>query len=159
MFHDGLVYVTIGQDPLHGAGRGALTCLTVDGAGEIGASGVLWRYLGIGRSLSTVSVADGLVYAAEHAGKVHCLDAATGRLEWVYDTRDEIWSSTLVADAKVYVGTRRGLTVLQAGRERKHLADVRLGSAVWSVPTAANATLYVASQKHLFAVEDQGELP
>ncbi|MFM7206875.1 MAG: PQQ-binding-like beta-propeller repeat protein [Planctomycetaceae bacterium] len=159
VFHDGLVYVTIGQDPLHGAGRGALTCLKVEGAGEIGASDVLWRYLGIGRSLSTVSVADGLVYAAEHAGKVHCLDAATGRLEWVYDTRDEIWSSTLVADAKVYVGTRRGLTVLQAGRERKHLADVRLGSAVWSVPTAANARLYVASQKHLFAVEDQGELP
>jgi hypothetical protein len=106
-----------------------------------------------------VSVAEGLVYAAEHAGKIHCVDAATGETVWVYDTREEIWSSTLVADGKVYVGTRRGLTVLQAGRERKHLADVRLGSAVWSVPTAANGTLYVASQKHLFAIEDQGELP
>ena len=157
--HEGRIYVTIGQDPLHGSGRGALTCLRADGSGDVSQTGVLWRYLGIGRSLSTVSVADGLVYAAEHAGKVHCLDAVTGDLVWAYDTRDEIWSSTLVADGKVYVGTRRGLTVLQAGRERKHLADVRLGSAVWSVPTAANGTLYVASQKHLFAVEDQGELP
>ena len=64
-----------------------------------------------------------------------------------------------MADGKVYVGTRRGLTVLQAGRERKHLADIRLGTAVWSVPTAANVTLYVASQKHLFAVEKKGEMP
>ncbi|MCE9629162.1 MAG: PQQ-binding-like beta-propeller repeat protein [Planctomycetia bacterium] len=159
VFHGGRIYVTIGQDPLHGAGRGAITCLRADGSGDVSLSGVVWRYLDIGRSLSTVSIADGLVYAAEHTGKIHCLDAATGTREWVYDTREEIWSSTVVADAKVYVGTRRGLTVLQAGRERKHLADVRLGSAVWSVPTAANGTLFVASQKHLFAVENRGELP
>jgi len=100
-----------------------------------------------------VSVADGLVYAAEFAGKVHCVDAATGTLEWVHDTREEIWSSTLVADGKVYLGTRKGLVVLQAGREKKHLADIRLGSPVWSVPTAANGTLFVATQKNLFAVE------
>lgn len=159
VFHAGRIYVTIGQDPLHGAGRGALTCVRPDGAGDVGQTGVVWRYLGIGRSLSTVSAANGVIYAAEHAGKVHCLDAATGELKWVYDTREEIWSSTLVADGKIYVGTRRGLTVLQAGRERKHLADIRLGSPVWSVPTAANRTLFVASQKHLFAVEDRGELP
>ena len=159
VFHDGRIYVTIGQDPLHGAGRGALTCLRADGTGDVSHGGVLWRYLGIGRSLSTVSVVDGLVYAAEHAGKIHCLDATTGELAWVYDTREEIWSSTLAADGKIYVGTRRGVTVLAAGRERKHLADVRLGTPVWSVPTAANGTLYVASQKHLFAVEDQGEMP
>lgn len=159
VFHDGLVYVTIGQDPLHGSGRGAITCLRPDGSGDVSHTGVVWRYLGIGRSLSTVAVADGLVYAAEHEGKVHCLDARTGELVWAYDTREEIWSSTLVADGKVFVGTRRGLTVLRAGRDREHLADVRLGSAVWSVPTAANGTLYVASQKHLFAVEDRGDTP
>jgi outer membrane protein assembly factor BamB len=99
-----------------------------------------------------VSLADGLVYAAEHAGKIHCLDAATGSLVWAYDTREEIWSSTLVADGKVFVGTRRGLTILAAGRERRHLADIRLGTPVWSVPTAANGTLFVASQKNLWAV-------
>ena len=159
VIHDGRIYVTIGQDPMHGAGRGALTCLRADGSGDVSETGVVWRYLGIGRSLSTVSVVDGLVYAAEHAGKVHCLDAATGQIAWVYDTRDEIWSSTLVADGKVYVGTRRGLTVLRAGREREHLADIRLGTPVWSVPTAANGTLFVASQKNLFAIEEQGEMP
>jgi outer membrane protein assembly factor BamB len=153
------IYVAIGQDPVHGPGRGALSCIALDGRGDITASGRVWQYTGIGRSLSTVAVADGLVYAAEHAGKVHCLDAATGRLHWVHDTREEIWSSTLVADGKVWIGTRKSLVVLAAGRERRVLAEMRLGTPVWSVPTAANKTLFVASQRNLWAVEERGEMP
>jgi outer membrane protein assembly factor BamB len=150
--HGSRIYVAIGQDPVHGAGRGALSCIATDGQGDVTKTSRVWQYLGIGRTLSTVSLADGLVYAAEHAGKIHCLDAATGSLVWVHDTREEIWSSTLVVDGKVFAGTRRGLTILAAGRERRHIADVRLGTPVWSVPTAANGTLFIASQKNLWAV-------
>ena len=153
------VYVGIGQDPVHGPGRGALSCIAIDGKGDITNSGRVWQYTGIGRSLSTVAVADGLVYAAEYAGEVHCLDAATGRLHWVHDTREEIWSSTFVADGKVWIGTRKSLIVLAAGLEKKVLADIKLGTPVWSIPCAANKTLFVASQKNLWAVEDQGEMP
>ncbi|MFM7107429.1 MAG: PQQ-binding-like beta-propeller repeat protein [Planctomycetaceae bacterium] len=149
---DDRIYVGIGQDPVHGPGRGALSCIAVDGRGDVTDTAVRWRYTAIGRSLSTVSVADGLVYCAEHAGKVHCLDADTGAIQWMHDTREEIWSSTLVADGKVFIGTRKGLVILAAGRERKVLAEVKLGTPVWSVPCAANGTLFVASQKNLWAV-------
>lgn len=153
------VYVGIGQDPVHGPGRGALSCIAIDGTGDITKSGKVWQYTGIGRALSTVAVADGIVYAAEYAGKVHCLDAASGRLLWLHDTREEIWSSTLVADGKVWIGTRKSLVVLAAGPEKKVLADIKLGTPVWSIPSAANKTLFVASQKNLWAVEEQGEMP
>jgi outer membrane protein assembly factor BamB len=146
------VYVAIGQDPIHGPGRGALSCLTIESQGSALRATKVWQYLGIGRTLSTVSIAGGLLYVAEHAGKVHCLDAATGDLMWVHDTREEIWASTLVVDGKVFVGTRKALTVLAAGRERRHIADIKLGTPVWSVPTAANGTLFVTSQKNLWAV-------
>lgn len=146
------VYVAIGQDPIHGPGRGALSCIAIGGHGDVTETARVWQYTAIGRSLSTVSVADGLVYAAEHAGKVHCLDAATGALVWIYDTREEIWSSTFVVDGKVFVGTRKALVVLAAGRERRKIAENRLGTPVWSVPTAANGTLFVASQRNLWAV-------
>ncbi len=146
------VYVAIGQDPIHGPGRGALSCLAIEGQGNSLRATKVWQYLGIGRTLSTVSIAGGLLYVAEHAGKVHCLDAATGDLMWVHDTREEIWASTLVVDGKVFVGTRKALTVLAAGRERRHIADIKLGTPVWSVPTAANGTLFVTSQKNLWAV-------
>lgn len=156
---DKKIFLAIGQDPLHGPGRGSLSCIALDGKGDITQSGRVWQYLGIGRTLSTVSVAEGCVYAAEHAGKIHCLDAATGRLYWMHDTREEIWSSTMVADGKVYIGTRKGLTVLAAGKEKQHLADIKLGTPLWSVPVAANKTLFIASQRNLWAVEEQGEIP
>ncbi len=153
------IYVAIGQDPVHGPGRGALSCIAVDGAADGGEARLLWQYTGIGRALSTVAVDDGLVYAAEYAGKVHCLDAETGGLVWFHDTQDEIWSSTLVVDGKVYIGGRKTFTVLSAGRQKKTLAQIKLGSPVWSIPCAANKTLFVASQRNLWAVEEQGEMP
>ena len=156
---DGRIYVSIGQDPLHGSGRGALSCINPSGQCEISDQRCVWRYQAIGRSLSTVAVADGYVYAAELFGKIHCLDATSGSLNWVHDTNEEIWSSTFVADGKIYIGTRRGLTILAAGPKKRHIADIRLGSESCSVPTAANGVLYVASQKHLWAVAEQDANP
>lgn len=49
--------------------------------------------------------------------------------------------------------------VLAAGSEKKLLAQIRLGTPVWSIPCAANKTLFVASQRNLWAVEEQGEMP
>ncbi len=159
VFYDNRVYVTIGQDPVHGPGAGALSCIVPDGRGDVTHSRCAWQYCQIGRSMSTVSCAGGLVFAAEHAGKVHCLDAQSGQVYWVHNTGEEIWSSTLVADGKLYIGTRRGLVVLAAERQERLLADIRLGSAVWSAPTAAGGKLFVASQRNLWAVKDKGELP
>jgi outer membrane protein assembly factor BamB len=159
VIYENRLYVTIGQDPLHGRGRGALSCIDPTGTGDLTKSHCLWQYTDMGRSMSTVSIADGLLYVAETWGKIHCLDARTGEVQWIYDLDDEIWSSTFVADGKVYIGTRSGLTVLAAGKKKEHLADIKLGSPVWSVPSAANGVLYVASQKNLFAVKDKGEMP
>ena len=153
VFYKNRVYVTIGQDPQHGRGRGLLTCIDATKTGDVTSRGTIWSYDQIDRSLSTVSIADGLVYAADMPGRVHCLDAESGRRYWVYDCHSDIWTSTLVVAGKVFVGTRKGLCVLAAGREPKLLATVRLGSAVRSMPVAANGTLYVASQRYLWAVD------
>ena len=154
VFYKNRVYVTIGQDPLHGRGRGLLTCIDATKTGDITSSGRIWSYDKIDRSLSTVSIADGLVYAADMPGRVHCLDAETGQCYWVQDCGADIWTSTLVVDGKVFVGTRKGLWVLAAGRYPKVLATIRLGTAIRSMPVAANGTLFIASQRYLWAVED-----
>jgi outer membrane protein assembly factor BamB len=153
-FYENRVYVAIGQDPQHGRGRGLLTCIDAMKTGDITSSGKIWSYDKIDRSLSSVSIADGLVYAADTPGRVHCLDAETGRCYWMHDCRSDIWTSTLVADGKVFVGTRNGLCVLAAGKSPAALATIPLGlgSAVRSMPVAANGTLYVASQRFLWAV-------
>jgi outer membrane protein assembly factor BamB len=152
VFVNNRVYVAVGQDPRHGRGKGILHCIDATRAGNISQTGSLWSYDKLDRTLSTTSVANGLVIIADVTGAVHCLDAETGRCYWVHPTNAETWGSTLVADGKVYLGTQKSFWVLGANKELKVLHEIRLGAPVWCTPIAANGVLYVASEKYLWAV-------
>jgi outer membrane protein assembly factor BamB len=158
--HDGLVYAPIGQDPEHGEGMGNLVCIDPSGEGDVTKSHQVWSYGKINRSLSTLSVQDGLLFAADYSGFVYCLDAKTGEEYWVHDTLAHIWGSTLVADGKVYIGNEDSyLTILPATKELDEdaIVEVDMMSPVYSSPVVANGTLYVATHTHLFAIREDVE--
>jgi outer membrane protein assembly factor BamB len=47
----------------------------------------------------------------------------TGGAVWVHDTVGDFWASPLVADGKVFIGSRKGdFWIMAAGREKKVLA-------------------------------------
>ena len=139
------VYVALGRDPEHGRGRGALHCVDATGTGDITKSGQVWLYQGLDRTLSTASVADGLVYLSDVAGRLHCLDADTGKCYWIHATQSETWGSTLVADGRVYMPTSKYLWVLKAGKTLEVLDRINLGSRICASPVVANGTLYLAT--------------
>jgi len=140
------IYVAIGRDPEHGRGRGALYCLDATRTGDITKTGRLWTYQGLDRTLSTVSIADGLVYVCDVGGRLHCVDAETGQCYWVRETGSAVWGSTLVADGKVYMPTPKGLFVLTAGKQKKVLSQINVGATIYATPVVANGTLYIASR-------------
>lgn len=143
---DGVIYAAIGQDPEHGSGVGRLTAATASGD-------TLWTYDGIHRSISTVAVSRGIVYAADYDGNLHALDAKTGALHWVYETGAHIWGSPYVVGKQVYLGDEDGvLHVLKAGKKRKVLNQIALPAPIYSTPIQANGVLYVATQTHLYAI-------
>jgi outer membrane protein assembly factor BamB len=154
VFYRNRVYVAIGQDPRHGIGKGCLTCIDATKTGDTSAYGAVWRYQTIGRSLSTVAIADGLVYAADLGGQLYCLDAETGKGVWSQKLGAHVWGSPLVADGKVYLGTEKGdLWILRAGRNKQVLATIPMHGPVYATPVAANGVLYVATHKWLYAVK------
>ncbi len=155
VFHNNRVYAAVGQDPEHGDGVGFLSCINASGSGDITQTGKIWTYNKIRRTMSTPSIAEGLLYISDYAGRVHCLDAETGQEIWIHDTQSHIWGSTLYADGKIFVGNEDGIvTVLAAGKEKKVLKEIELNSPVYSTPIVANGILYVASQTHLYAIEE-----
>lgn len=153
VFYKQRIYVAIGQDPAHGRGKGLLYCIDATQTGDITKTGCIWSYDALDRSMSTVTISDGLVYATDVAGRLHCLDAETGGVQWVHDTKAETWGGALVADGKLFFGNKRDFFVLAAGRQLKVLSEIRLGSPAYSTPIAANGVLFVASQKYLWAVK------
>ncbi len=75
------------------------------------------------RTLSSCAVHDGLVYAADLLGILHCLDAATGKHCWTHDTGKYVWSSPYYVDGKVYLGTDDDVVwVFGHGRQKRILA-------------------------------------
>ena len=157
VFYKNRVYVPTGQDPEHGEGVGRLVCLDATKTGDISKTGVIWDYKGIHRSISSVSIdpTTGLLFIGDFSGFVHCLDAETGKLNWVYDMKAHMWGSTMVADGRVYVGDEDGDFVVLAakgGSKAQVLSETNLGAPVYSTPVIANGIMYVASQTHLFAI-------
>ncbi|MCR9246912.1 MAG: PQQ-binding-like beta-propeller repeat protein [bacterium] len=151
--HDGRVFVAIGQDPEHGEGVGNLVC--VDSKGKL-----VWSYDKIHRSLSTLSVWNGMVFVADYSGYLYCFDAATGKLHWQYDTSAHIWGSTLVVDGRVYVGIEDGFLVSAPATkefDKKTVKEIDFGVPIYSSPIAANGTLYLATHTHLYAIAKKGE--
>ncbi|MGI8784100.1 MAG: PQQ-binding-like beta-propeller repeat protein [Acidobacteriota bacterium] len=154
--YNGLIYIANGQDPEHGEGVGHLYCIDGTKRGDITETGRVWHYDKIRRSVSTAAIYDGLIYYPDFSGFVHCLDAKTGQVYWVHDLFAAVWGSPLVADGKVYVGDEDGdVVVLQAGKEKKVLAESNLGSAVYSTPVPANGVLFLNSRNELFALQEK----
>ena len=93
------------------------------------------------------------MYLADLSGFVYCIDAETGEVQWKYDAFAAIWGSALVADGKVYIGDEDGdVAILEAGRELEVLAEINMGSSVYTTPVADGGILYIASRNRLFAI-------
>ena len=144
------IYVAIGQDPEHGEGVGALTC--IDPSKGEGQDAIVWQFKEIGRTISTPSIVDGLVYISDYAGKLYCLDAETGQKYWEHDTLSHIWGSTTVVDGKVFLGNEDGeLAILKAGKEYEEINTVEFPASIYSSVVVANNTFYVTTGTHLYA--------
>jgi outer membrane protein assembly factor BamB len=153
VFSGGRVFMAVGQDPDHPNGIGHFYAIDPAGKGDITASGMVWHYDKLRRSISTAAVADGFAYIADMQGVLHCVDAATGKPAWTFDMMAAVWGSPLVADGKVYIGDQDGdVAILKAGAELKKIAEIDMGNSVYSTPVPANGLLYVMTRSDLFAI-------
>ena len=161
VFYRNRVYIAIGGDPRHGSrdSKGNLVCIDATKTGDITHTGEIWHYDKLNQCVATVAIADGLVYALDESGMVHCLDAETGHCYWTYTVLQKGVESTscslLVADGKVFVGKN----ILTAGKELKPLATEMISSPVYSTPCVANGVIFTVHGKWLYAICDKGDKP
>ena len=69
-----------------------------------------------------------------------------------------VWGSTLVVDGRVYLGDEDGdIVVLQAGKTKKILAEMNMGSAVYATAVPAHGRLFLNNRNQLFALSVEGK--
>jgi len=156
VIQDDKVFLCVGQDPEHGEGVGHLYAIDGSKRGDITETGKVWHLGGddFHRSMSTVAVADGLVYAADLSGFLYCLDQKTGKPHWKYDTFSAIWGSPYVVDGKMMLGTEDGeVLVFEHGKTMKKLFANNMENSVYTTPVASNGVLYVTNRRALFAIQ------
>ena len=147
------VYIANGQDPEHGEGVGHMYCIDATKRGDITKTGLVWQYDKIRRSISTPAIKDGIVYESDFSGFLHCLDAKTGQVYWVHDLFAAVWGSPVLIDDKLYLGDEDGdVIIMQAGKTKKVLGEMNMGSSVYSTPVPANGVLYISNRNQLYAL-------
>ena len=157
IIYDNKIYIANGQDPEHGEGIGHLYCIDATKRGDLTTAGLVWHFDKIRRSISTGALHEGLLYYPDFSGFLHCIDAKTGKELWQHDMFAAIWGSPLVADGKVYLGDEDGdIVIMQAGPEKKLIAEMNMGSSVYSSPVPANGALFIMNRNQLWAIAATG---
>lgn len=184
VFYENSVLIAVGQDPEHGEGVGYLWRIDATKKGDLSAevgeigekgkpnenSGIIWVYGGeaapeegedpeaiFRRTMSTVAVSDGMVFAADLSGFVHCIELKTGKRHWVHDMLSGVWGSPLVADGKVFIGNEDGtLTIFKASKDKAEILakkDTVNYSSIYSTPTFSNGVMFLSDRTRLYAVD------
>lgn len=113
------------------------------------------------RSCGTVAIKDDVLYIADFSGLFHCINAKTGKRNWIYDLLAQAWGSPLIVDGHVYIGDEDGdIAIFKHSADPKVAMDdeepineVYMENSVYSTPIVANGVLYIANKSHLFAIE------
>jgi len=154
VFHRNRIYLAGGGDVFWGKNEAWLKCIDATKTGDITGNGVIWSYPLQKHVMATPAIYHGLVFIADCGRAFHCVDAETGKAYWTEEIKGDTWASPLVADGKVYLGTRSGeFYVFAASKEKKLLAAVDFGNPISATATAANGVLYVATMTRLFALQ------
>ena len=92
-----------------------------------------------------------------YSGFLHCLDAKTGEVYWTHDLFAAVWGSAMLIDGKLYIGDEDGdVLIMQEGKTKKVIAEMNMGSSVYSTAVPANGVLYITNRNQLYALAETG---
>lgn len=125
---DNRIYVGLGRDCYYTNtqdGMGRYMCWEVTDPSK--EPNLQWETFDVKRTQCTASVKDGLVFIADMAGFLHCLDADTGESIWQEELgKKVILKSQMIADGKVYVAEGRTMFVFEESRSKTKISESKL---------------------------------
>jgi outer membrane protein assembly factor BamB len=147
---DGIVYCVGGRS-------GGGLAVKAGGKGDVTSTHRIWTIKKGSNVTSPVLHEGHLYWMHENNGIAFCADAKTGEIvyEEKVDRADQVYSSAVLAEDRIYYVTRTGRTAVVAAKPKYELIAFnefgRVG-AFNASPALADGKLYIRSDKYLFCV-------
>jgi outer membrane protein assembly factor BamB len=133
--------------------RGPYMAIRTGGRGDVTRSHVQWSVPTGAPYVSSLVHYDGLIYMANDAGIVTCVDAKTGEKVWQERIASIFTASPVAGDGKVYLRSETGEgIVLRAGREPRVLERNPLGERMVASPAVSKGQIFIRTDAHLVGI-------
>lgn len=130
-----------------------LWAIRVTGNGDVTTTHVDWIYDRQVPEVASPALVGDEIYLVSVVGVVNCLDRRSGQHLWQTRLNSTVVASPLVADGKLYVCCRDGVTVtLQQGRELHELGRSQMGGLQAASPAVWQNSLIFRSSEGLYRV-------
>lgn len=119
----------------------------------------------MGRSVSSVEIQDDLLFVADVTGILHCLDRATGKQHWAYDTYASCYASPVIAGRHVYQGDEDGdIAVFRFSGDPNvampggdPVGEMFCDRSIYGTMNVQDNVMYIVTQNELIAVGEPKE--
>lgn len=158
------VYAVHGDENPEGGPYGRIICLDASKLDKDGKPALVWEFRKSVRfGLASPALAEGLLYAADDVGELHCFNAKNGKELWKYRYANEVRGSPLIADGKLYINDvqRRMLILTLNGNTKPDDTDTfeyrfkepkGIYSETNGTPIAVNGHVYFVSAATLWCL-------
>jgi outer membrane protein assembly factor BamB len=145
--HDGVLYASRGYR------SGPYFAVRTGGRGDVSNSHVSWSVPTGAPYVSSLLHYQGLLYMANDAGIVTCVDPATGEKVWQERIEGIFTASPVGAEGRVYLVSETGETiVLQAGRDARVLSRNAIGERSVATPALSRGDIFIRTDDHVIRV-------
>jgi outer membrane protein assembly factor BamB len=129
-----------------------LVAIRPDGQGDVTESHVAWQSRQGAYYVPSPVCTDDYLFTTMTNGRVHCIEAATGKILWVEDLGLQ-YSSSVLANGLVYMPNDNGvITVIKPGPKFEYIAKNDIGEKMNASPAISNGKIYIRGYKHLFCI-------
>ena len=132
---------------------GPYMAIRLGGKGDVSGTHVQWHVPTGAPYISSLVYYRDLVYMANGAGIVTCIDAKTGEKVWQERIKGIFSASPIAGDGKIYLTSEMGeMIVLRAGREPEVLARNLFDERAVASPAISSGQIFIRTDEHLFCV-------
>ncbi len=98
--------------------------------------------------ISTPAVKDSIVVTGTSDGRfIQAVNLNTGKEIWKHNTNSIVWSSPIICNNKVYIGSNEGTLYCLDLLSGKQLSSYQTGGKIWSSPVIDDTVLFISNDK------------